>query len=107
MIECEICGIPFHADDINECPHCGIELCPKCYEEHIIKCISETFDFDEYECEENSLIPHECPKCEEELQLDVNPDGSASVYCTKCDFWEDLNEEQLAELSKYSGEDCS
>lgn len=99
MIECEICGEHFHADDIETCPECGIELCPKCYEKHVKKCIAEKWDFGD-ELEEESTIPHICPNCDEKLELDIDPDGSTRVYCSNCDFVEELDATQLAELDQ-------
>lgn len=99
MIECEICGKYFHADDIKNCPECDLELCPECYEKHITKCIAEKYNFDN-EIKEESTIPRICPKCEEELALDIDPDGSARVYCSNCDFVEELDSTQLDELNE-------
>ena len=104
MIECESCERNFNSDDIRECPECGKELCPECYENHISRCILSGYNFDE-EYEEESLIPHECPNCGEKLELDVDPDGSARVYCSECDFIEELNKEQLAELNQYDDDE--
>lgn len=99
MIECEICGRYFHADDIENCPECDIELCPDCYEEHVSKCMAEKYNLnDEFEAE--STIPHICPNCQEELDLDTDSNGGARVYCSNCDFVEELDEEQLAELNQ-------
>ena len=105
MIECEICGNYFHADDIERCPECDIELCPECYERHVSKCIAEKYNFDD-EFEEESTIPHICPNCGEELELDTDPDGSARVYCTACDYVKELDETQLAELKQCEDDDC-
>ncbi len=99
MIECEICGNYFHADDIERCPECDIELCPECYEKHVPKRIAENVFDDEFE--EESIIPHICPKCQKKLVLDTDPDGSARVYCPNCDYVEELDEEQLAELNQW------
>lgn len=99
MMECEICREYFHADNIEACPRCGLELCPECYERHVSLCMAEEW-FDKKEREE-STIPHICPKCGEELELALEMDGSASVYCpnSACDFEEELDDEQLAELN--------
>ena len=104
MIECELCGRFFHADEIEECPVCGKELCPECYENHVSKCLLGEFNFDE-EYEEESLIPHKCPICKEPLELDIDSDGSARVCCSKCDFIEELNEEQLKELNNWKDDE--
>lgn len=107
MIECEICGNYFHVDDIKNCPECDMELCPSCYEKHVVKCMAEKYNFDDG-VEEESTIPRICPKCQEELELDIDPDGSVRVYCSNCDFVEELDEEQLAELNQcedYGDED--
>ena len=98
MIECEICGNYFHADEIEKCPECDLELCPSCYEEHVSECIAGNLDFGDWEKE--STIPHICPECQKNLVLDTDPDGSARVYCPNCDYVEELNEEQLAELNQ-------
>lgn len=101
MIKCEICENYFHADDIQFCPECGIELCPKCYQRHVLKCIAEKCNFeDEDDEEEESTILHICPNCEEQLALEQDQDGSARVYCPNCDFVKELNEKQLTELNQ-------
>jgi len=106
MIQCEICGNYFHADDIERCPECDIELCSACYEKHVSKCIANGYCFDEeYRFDEESTIPHICPNCQEELILDLDPDGSARVYCPRCNFIEELDEEQLAELNQCEDDD--
>ncbi len=98
MIECELCGGFFDADDIETCPECGMELCPACYEKHVSLCIAGDFDsVDEVFTE--SIVPHECPRCGQELQLDVDPDGSARVYCEKCGYIKELNDKEIAELN--------
>ena len=107
MIECEICGNYFHVDEIKNCPECNIDLCPECFEKHVMKCMAEKWDFGD-EGEREFLIPHVCPRCQTDLELDIDPDGSARVYCPNCDFVEELNEEQLAELNRedeYESED--
>lgn len=38
-------------------------------------------------------VPTECPKCEEELELDTNPDGTVYLLCPKCDYKLDVTEE--------------
>lgn len=104
MIECEICGNYFHADDIENCPKCDIELCPRCYERHVPKCIADRYSHDDG-FEEESTIPHICPNCEEELELDTDPNGSARVYCPNCDYVEELDATQLAELNQCEDDD--
>lgn len=96
MIECEVCGNFFHVDEIEECPKCGRELCPSCYEKHVTACMLDTDEPAEQEME--STIPHICPDCGHQLHLDLEPDGSARVYCEQCDYVQELNVEQLAEL---------
>lgn len=38
-------------------------------------------------------VPTECPECEEELELDPNPDGTVFLLCPKCDYKIDVTEE--------------
>ena len=95
MIECELCENYFHADEINSCPKCGIELCESCYEKHVTECIAQgIFEDDE---EEECKYPHQCPKCGEELELDVSPGETSTIYCKNpdCDFEMDyINEDE-------------
>ena len=67
MIECDICTNYFHADDIETCPECGIELCPSCYENHVTRCLSQSTADDD---DDDDKYPHECPNCGEDLELD-------------------------------------
>jgi hypothetical protein len=43
MIECENekCGRYFHADDIQQCPECGKELCEDCFQKHVKGCLNK------------------------------------------------------------------
>ena len=44
MIECEICGSYFSPDEIESCPNPGCahdDLCPCCYERHVVRCLNE------------------------------------------------------------------
>lgn len=90
MIECECCGGWFHPDEIRECPECGIEVCEECFEAHIQSCT----DFDDIDDTNEELlnVPRECPKCGEELELDIDY-GTTTVMCPKCDFELDVTDE--------------
>lgn len=57
MIECDVCGNYFHADDISDCPNqeCTKEICEGCYQKHVSICISDDF-MDEYEEDRHSYI---------------------------------------------------
>ena len=98
-MECKICEVNFHVDEINECPECGIELCPTCYENHVTGCTLGEWaeDYDDYE---ESTIPRECPECQNELLLDPDQDGAARVICEECNWCQELTSEQIAELDK-------
>lgn len=96
MIKCELCGNYFTVDEIESCPNCGMELCPSCYENHVSKCLCDEEDSSD---EGGSNIPHICPECGANLELDQDMDGSARVYCDHCDFVQELDEEQLKELN--------
>lgn len=103
MVECEICGNYFHIDEIEECPECGIELCPSCYEKHVSNCLFEEYD-SVLEDHEEGTIPHVCPNCEKKLTLDIDPseDGtikSARVCCESCDFQQELDDSQIREIN--------
>lgn len=93
MIQCEgMCGEYFHADDVRSCPECGIELCEECFQIHIKQCLAA----DSYEEDDDrETIDRECPRCGEELELDINVDGTSSLLCPnpKCDFEKDVTEE--------------
>lgn len=104
MTKCEICGLYFHADDIQVCPECDMELCQECYERHVPKCTAEDYSFDDEDYEDESTILHICPNCGERLELDQSQNGSARVYCPDCDFVEELNAKQLAELNQEEAE---
>ena len=95
MIECELCGEYFHADDIDACPKCGIELCEGCYQTHVTKCMLSDFEDEENDNSCNKY-PHECPKCGCELELDIGFNEPSKIYCTnpECDFemeYEDID----------------
>lgn len=109
MVECEICGNYFHIDEIEECPKCGMELCPSCYENHVSNCLFEEYDSVQEDYEEGT-IPHFCPNCEEQLTLDIDPSEngtvkSARVYCEKCGFKQELDDSQIRELKGSDDED--
>ena len=40
MIICEICEKYVHADDTVKCYGCGADVCYKCYDEHIKRCLN-------------------------------------------------------------------
>lgn len=94
MIECEICGYFFHADEINKCPECDLELCEGCYEDHVTGCILEKYNVANYE--EEIAMPHVCPKCGEKLNLENDYDMHKLV-CenSACDFEMDVTEELM------------
>lgn len=104
MIACEICGNYFHVDDIQECSKCGIELCPECAEKHISKCIVGEDNNNDYE--EDNLIPSECPKCGEELELDIDYDKQM-LFCTNrsCDYSLDVTNEMECLMQEDSEEE--
>ena len=89
MIECEKCGNYFHADDIRECPKCGLELCEECYEQHVVSCMLEDYDDlnDDYD-----KPPTYCPNCDEKLELDIDYNHS-TLYCEECGFELDVTNE--------------
>lgn len=94
MIQCELCNIYFHADEISTCPGCGKELCESCYEEHVTRCMAQ--DISDEDEDEECKYPHECPKCGAELELDVQFGETSTIYCTnpECDFTMDyINED--------------
>lgn len=71
-------------------------------------------DFFEGDSEEDmfneTTIPQICPNDGTQLELDVDPDGfggitSARMYCSNCDFSQELNEEQIEELNHDCGEE--
>lgn len=105
MIECEMCKKWFPADEIETCPECGLELCPSCYDEHVTGCTLQ-MEKDVDDVIETS-IPTICPECGSPLTLDPDPDGSARVYCENCDFCQELDEEQIAELDNGETEEDS
>lgn len=90
MIECERCGKWVHPDEVRECSECNIELCEGCFETHIQSC-TDFYDPDDT-VEESLNVPRECPKCGEELELDIDYEIT-SVMCPKCDFELDVTEE--------------
>lgn len=90
MIECECCRIWFNPDEIRKCPECDIEICGSCFDRHIQSCMG----YDE-NCDNPSVrldIPKECPKCESELELDVNYE-TTFLLCPECDFEIDVTDE--------------
>lgn len=98
MIECELCGNYFHADDVKACPVCFLELCPDCYEDHVINCLAAQNDnMDGYDGFESS-IPTVCPECGADLEYDINSDSSMTVYCPDCDFSQKVDEELLEQM---------
>ena len=105
MIECEMCKKWFPADEIEACPECGLDLCPSCYDEHVTGCTLQ-MEKDVDDVIETS-IPTICPECGSPLTLDPDPDGSARVYCENCDFCQELDEEQIAELDNGETEEDS
>ena len=88
-----MCKRWFHADDIEQCPECGLELCPSCYECHVTKCTLQLNDEDYIEAEED--IPHTCPNCGGILQPDFNFDGSIDIFCDECGFSNSFNQKQI------------
>lgn len=85
MIECEICGNYFHADDINSCPNpnCDYDdLCPECYDNHVTGCMLgdeyTNTDFNNDDCD-TDYIP----------LLDVFQKALSGLYFDKSDF--DIN----------------
>lgn len=95
MIECELCGGYFHADDIERCPNCGIELCPSCFKEHVVVCLNDDDNFDDEMSD--MRLPAECPQCGEKLELDIefatNGNGHTKrLYCVneECDYELDI-----------------
>lgn len=105
MIECESCKRYFHADDIEKCPNCGMELCEECFQSHVPRCLNpELFEDDE---EEESSIPHICPECGEELKLDIDSEESMRVICSNpdCDYQQQLTQEQIDELGTEDDEE--
>lgn len=110
MIECEICGNYIHIDDMEECPQCGLELCPECYKKHMSAHAEEEFSLD-IEQDEEEIIPHTCPHCQDDLTLDttdIDMGGAvvkAYVYCDSCGFSQELDESQLAEINRWLNED--
>lgn len=91
MIECELCGGYFHPDEINNCPECVLEICEKCFENHVRFCREED-DINEEDNDEIVNLPRECPKCEAELELDIDYDAT-TLLCTKCDYQVDVTRE--------------
>lgn len=91
MIECELCGGYFHPDEIRECPECGIEICEKCFENHVCACRQEDY-IGEEEGDEITNLPRECPKCGAELELDTYYDET-TLLCSECDYQLDVTEE--------------
>ena len=88
MIECECCGRYFHPDEINLCPECSTEVCPRCYDNHVNKCLTNYND--DYERKVLD-IPRECPECDSELELDVCYDNT-TLICPNCDFSLDVTD---------------
>lgn len=44
MIECEECGKYCDADEIERCPECNIELCDRCYQNHVKACVNSPYN---------------------------------------------------------------
>ncbi|MGL4850139.1 MAG: hypothetical protein ACRC28_14710 [Clostridium sp.] len=88
MIECEICGRYFHVDEIQECSECGVEVCGRCFEEHIKRCIDFREDHEYEQCD----YTDRCPGCDEKLEMDI---GYEKIFlmCEDCGFRMDVTKE--------------
>ena len=93
MIECEICGQYFHADEITNCPRCGVDICARCFENHIRYC-GDHVDMDDEDNENDEIanLPRECPECRSDLELDVDYDKT-TLLCPQCEYELDVTHE--------------
>ena len=93
MIQCRVCKEYFHPDDIVTCS--DGDFCEDCYSE---RGLNKKLEFEEEKKDQVVEIPRTCPECKNFLELQMEPDGGMSVFCSSCDFIQQLTPQQIEDL---------